>query len=52
MVECTSTGVRKLEVVVEHEDGSYQKHFIGLSDNVTYVVEQKIIRMLANTNIH
>ena len=31
----------QLEVVVEHEDGSYQKHFIGLSDNVTYVVEQK-----------
>lgn len=31
----------QLEVVVEDENGSYQKHFIGLSDNVTYVVEQK-----------
>ena len=31
----------QLEVTVESEDGSYQKHFIGLSDNVTYVVEQK-----------
>ena len=31
----------QLEVVVESDDGSYQKHFIGLSDNVTYVVEQK-----------
>lgn len=31
----------QLEVIVENSDGSYQKHFIGLSDNVTYVVEQK-----------
>lgn len=31
----------QLEVVVEDEKGYYQKHFIGLSDNVTYVVEQK-----------
>lgn len=31
----------QLEVIVESSDGSYQKHFIGLSDNVTYVVEQK-----------
>lgn len=29
----------QLEVIVENEDGSYKKHFIGLSDNVTYVVE-------------
>lgn len=29
----------QLEVIVEREDGTYQKHFIGLSDNVTYVVE-------------
>ena len=28
-----------LEVVVEDENGEYKKHFIGLSDNVTYVVE-------------
>lgn len=30
---------RQLEVVVENEDNSYSKHIIGLSDNVTYVVE-------------
>lgn len=29
----------QLEVIVEMEDGSYKKHFVGLSDNVTYVVE-------------
>lgn len=28
----------QLEIVVEDE-GSYVKHFVGLSDNVTYVVE-------------
>lgn len=34
------TADNQLEVVVEDEDGSYSKHFVGLSDNVTYVVEQ------------
>ena len=29
----------QLEIVVENDDGSYVKHFIGLSDNVTYIVE-------------
>lgn len=29
----------QLEVIIEDENGEYQKHFIGLSDNVTYVVE-------------
>ena len=29
----------QLEVTVEDENGNYKKHFIGLSDNVTYVVE-------------
>lgn len=29
----------QLEVTVEDENGRYKKHFIGLSDNVTYVVE-------------
>lgn len=29
----------QLEVIVENEDGSYVKHFVGMSDNVTYVVE-------------
>ena len=31
----------QLEVTVENSDGSYQKHFVGLSDNVTYTIEQK-----------
>ena len=30
----------QLEIVVEKEDGTYAKHFVGLSDNVTYIVEQ------------
>lgn len=29
----------QLKVIVEDENGEYKKHFIGLSDNVTYVVE-------------
>lgn len=29
----------QLEVIIEDENGEYKKHFIGLSDNVTYVVE-------------
>lgn len=33
------TADNQLEVVVEDEHGDYKKHFIGLSDNVTYVVE-------------
>lgn len=33
------TADNQLEVIVENEDGSYKKHFVGLSDNVTYVVE-------------
>ena len=33
------TADNQLEVVVEDENGNYKKHFIGLSDNVTYVVE-------------
>ena len=28
----------QLEIIVEDEKGEYKKHFIGLSDNVTYVV--------------
>jgi hypothetical protein len=31
---------KQLEITVECEDGTYKKHFVGLSDNVTYVVEQ------------
>lgn len=30
---------QQLEIVAEAEDGGYKKHFIGLSDNVTYIVE-------------
>lgn len=33
------TADNQLEVIVETENGTYKKHFIGLSDNVTYVVE-------------
>lgn len=33
------TAENQLEVTVEDENGSYKKHFIGLSDNVTYTVE-------------
>ena len=29
----------QLEIISE-ENGAYRKHFIGLSDNVSYVVEQ------------
>lgn len=34
------TADNQLEVIVENSDGSYQKHFVGLSDNVTYTLEQ------------
>ena len=33
------TADNQLEILVEDENGSYKKHFIGLSDNVTYTVE-------------
>ena len=33
------TADNQLEITVEDENGSYKKHFIGLSDNVTYTVE-------------
>ena len=29
----------QLEITVRTEDNAYKKHFVGLSDNVTYVVE-------------
>jgi hypothetical protein len=34
------TADKQLEITVEDENGQYQKHFVGLSDNVTYIVEQ------------
>ena len=33
------TNDNQLEVIIEDDNGKYKKHFIGLSDNVTYVVE-------------
>lgn len=32
-------GENQLEIIVEDEYGRYKKHFVGLSDNVTYMVE-------------
>ena len=29
----------QLEIIVENEDGNYTKYFVGLSDNVTYTIE-------------
>ena len=29
----------QLEIIVEEDRGVYKKHIIGLSDNVTYVIE-------------
>lgn len=44
----TDTTDGQLEVIVEDENGNYQKHFIGLSDNVTYVLEQKDFKNVEN----
>lgn len=33
------TADNQLEIIVEDGEGNYEKHFVGLSDNVTYVVE-------------
>lgn len=30
----------QLEVTCKTDEGKYKKHYLGLSDNVTYVVEQ------------
>ena len=38
-IEITDAG-RTLEVICKVGDKKYQKHFLGLSDNVTYTVEQ------------
>lgn len=38
----------QLEIIVQDELGTYQKHFVGLSDNVTYTVEQKTNVDVAN----
>lgn len=39
---------RQLEIIVENSDGNYQKHFVGLSDNVTYTIEQKNFKDVDN----
>lgn len=39
---------QQLEIVVECENGEYKKHFIGLSDNVTYVVEDITSKDVSN----
>ena len=36
---CVDETENQLEVTVELENGTYKKHFIGLSDNVSYVCE-------------
>ena len=33
------TADNQLEIIVENDNGTYVKHFVGLSDNVTYVIE-------------
>jgi len=38
----------QLEIVVEDEHSNYQKHFVGLSDNVTYTVEQLDVKNVDN----
>lgn len=42
------TEQNQLEVIVEDEAGEYKKHFIGLSDNVTYVVEDITSKEVSN----
>lgn len=42
------TNDNQLEIIVEDENGNYQKHFVGLSDNVTYVVEQLQAKNVSN----
>jgi outer membrane lipoprotein-sorting protein len=42
------TADNQLEITIEDENGNYQKHFVGLSDNVTYVVEQKMYKDVSN----
>ena len=42
------TSDNQLEVTIEDENGNYQKHYIGLSDNIVYVVEQKAYKNVSN----
>lgn len=36
----SSTGNDELIIIVQTSETTFKKHFIGLSDNVTYIVEQ------------
>lgn len=38
----------KIDIIVENEDGGYSKHFVGLSDNVTYTIEQVQTKNVSN----
>lgn len=38
----------QLELTVKTDDGQYLKHFLGLSDNVTYFAEQLDSAMVSN----
>ena len=38
----------KLYIIVEDEYGNYQKHIVGISDNITYVLEQKQSKNVEN----
>ena len=38
MLVKTDITYSQLEVVIE-ENGEYKKHFVGLSDNITYIIE-------------
>ena len=39
MAITADTDDNQLEIIIENNDGTYVKHFVGLSDNVTYVIE-------------
>lgn len=40
---------QQLEIIAQDDNGGYKKHFIGLSDNVTYVVEDITGADVSNT---
>lgn len=35
----TDSQDRKIDLIIENEDGSYSKNFIGYSDNTNYIIE-------------
>lgn len=38
-----------MEIIAQDDSGNYKKHFIGLSDNVTYIVEDITGSDVSNT---